>query len=225
MRVLQLAPLCRRLRERIEEGLVSLDESVDLLVDASYLVFVKAQWLIPQSLPFEEEEVEDDWSEATENFEDSPPLLDGEELAGITGEVERLLKHSQLMFTRGYTAPIDEVGQIDTAAIEVSELAEAMDALVAQMGPRERTVKIIRRNFSDHMRWFWKQVTRLASRYKVLRFSLFRSSNAQDSVLNFLVLLELVKRRRIFARQPNVFGDIMFSTKRDVIDRVQDDGP
>ena len=129
------------------------------------------------------------------------------------------------MFTRGYTAPIDEVGQIDTAAIEVSELAEAMDALVAQMGPRERTVKIIRRNFSDHMRWFWKQVTRLASRYKVLRFSLFRSSNAQDSVLNFLVLLELVKRRRIFARQPNVFGDIMFSTKRDVIDRVQDDGP
>ena len=75
MRVLQLAPLCRRLRERIEEGLVSLDESVDLLVDASYLVFVKAQWLIPQSLPFEEEEVEDDWSETLRTLKTVLPFL------------------------------------------------------------------------------------------------------------------------------------------------------
>lgn len=44
------------------------------------------------------------------------------------------------------------------------------------------------------------------------------SSNRPDSILNFLVLLELVKRRRVFAKQPEVFGDIIFSTKRDVVE-------
>ncbi|MGI6620108.1 MAG: hypothetical protein ACOX35_01465 [Bacillota bacterium] len=224
MSVLQLAPLCRRLRERIEEGLVGLDESVDLLVDASFLVFAKAQWLIPQSTPFEDEETEQDWAEVGEDFEDSPPILNEEELTEVTGKVQALLQHSQFMFTRGHTASIDEVGLIETAAIEASELAQAMETLMARLGPRERTVKIIRRNFADHMRWFWRQVTRLGSRYKVLRFSLFRSSNIQDSVLNFLVLLELVKRRRISARQPKMFGDIMFSTKRDTITEAHDGG-
>lgn len=224
MSVLQLAPLCRRLREQIEEGAVPLDESVDLIVDAAFLIFAKTQWLLPQSMPTEEERVEDNWADAAEEYEDTVPLLEVDELEQITGVVERLLQESQFVFTRRHTASIDEVGQIETAAIETSDLVEAMEILMAEMGPRERTVKIVRRNFSDHMRWFWKQVTQLASRYKVLRFSLFRSSRAQDSVLNFLVLLELVKRRRILARQPVLFGDIMFSTRRDIITRVGEHG-
>lgn len=222
MSVLQLAPLCRRLREQIEEGAVSLDESVDLVVDASFLIFAKTQWLLPQSMPVEEEELVDDWCEEAEVFEETPPLLEPAELEQVTGVIEALLQKSRFEFTRGYTAPIDQLGQIETAAIAATELVEAMETLLAEMGPRERTVKIIRRNFADHMRWFWRQVTRLASRYKVLRFSLFRSSRAQDSVLSFLVLLELVKRRRVFAMQPRLFGDIMFSTRRDILTGIGD---
>ena len=135
MSVLQLAPLCRRLRERIEEGLVGLDESVDLLVDASFLVFAKAQWLIPQSTPFEDEETEQDWAEVGEDFEDSPPILNEEERRK-SRKVQALLQHSQFMFTRGHTASIDEVGLIETAAIEASELAQAMETLMARLGPR-----------------------------------------------------------------------------------------
>ncbi len=222
MRVLQLTPLCRRFREQVEEGRVPLDDSVSLLVDASFLVFAKAQWLLPQSTVIADEGIEEEWIEQTDEFQETPPLLDEPEFSAATGVVDGMLQRSRLLFGRGYTTPIDEVGHIETAAIEALELVEAMESLLAGMKPRERTVMVLRRNFSDHMKWFWKEVTRLASRYTVLRFSLFMSSQPQDSVLNFLVLLELVKRRRLFARQRDIFGDILFSTKRDTMAKLHE---
>jgi len=206
----------------VEERRILLDDSVSLLVDASSLVLAKVKWLLPQSTIIEDECVEEELPDESAEYDEALRLMEEFEFDVATGIVDGLIQKSEALYTRGYVTPIEETGYVETAAIEASELLEIMKSLRHQMKPREKTVVVLRRNFSEHMVWFWKEVTKLSSKYVVLRFSLFISSSRQDSVLNFLVLLELVKRRRVFARQPEVFGDIMFSTKRDVIARIQD---
>lgn len=219
MAVLQLTPLCRRLREEVEGGLMFLDDSVSLLVDASFLVLAKVQWLLPQSAMADPEQAEeepvDDSLEYKENLE---RCLEEGQFVSAVENTGRLMEQSLSIFSRGFVTQIEGAGHVETAAIEVADLFGIMESLKDRIKPRERTVVVLKRNFSDHMRWFWREVNKLASRYTVLRFSLFMSSNRPDSILNFLVLLELVKRRRVFAKQPEVFGDIIFSTKRDVVE-------
>jgi chromatin segregation and condensation protein Rec8/ScpA/Scc1 (kleisin family) len=38
-----------------------------------------------------------------------------------------------------------------------------------------------------------------------------------ESILNFLAFLELIKRRRLYARQRSLFGEIVFSTDKNRI--------
>ncbi|HHY18151.1 MAG TPA: hypothetical protein GX524_08735 [Firmicutes bacterium] len=222
MAVLQLTPLCRRLREEVEGGQVLLEDSVGLLEDASFLVLAKIQWLLPQSTIGQPELAGEELpDESLEYEEDLFQLLEESEFTSAVENIAGLMRQSQAAYSRGYVTPIEGTSQAETAAIDVVDLFDIMESLKGRIKAGERKVVVLKRNFSDHMRWFWKEITRLTSRYAVLRFSLFVSSSKQDSILNFLVLLELVKRRRVFAKQLEVFGDIVFSTRRDVVGRME----
>ncbi len=218
MAVLQLTPLCRRLREDVEGGRMFLDDSVSLLVDASFLVLAKVQWLLPRSAMADSEQAEEELADNSLEYEENRErCLEESRFLSAVESTRRLMQQSQLIFSRGVITQIEGAGHVETAAVEAAELFEIMESLKGRIKPRERTVVVLKRNFSDHMRWFWREVNKLVSQYTVLRFSLFMNSDRPDLILNFLVLLELVKRRRVFARQPEVFGDIIFSTKRDVV--------
>lgn len=215
MSVLQLAPLCRALREQVESGSIVLDDSMDLLVDASFLVLAKVKWLLPQSQIQEEEscfeEVEEDLASQEETI---TTLLDEAEFMLAVDNINALIYSSQYMYVRGYVPRLGSLDHIEAAAIDVSELKECATKLMNSSEQARHSVLVIKRSFSEHLRWFWKEVTVLASEHNVLKFSLFANTTKQTCILNFLVLLELIKRRKVFAKQPEQFGEIVFTTKR-----------
>ena len=100
MAVLQLTPLCRRLREEVEGGLMFLDDSVSLLVDASFLVLAKVQWLLPQSAMADPEQAEeepvDDSLEYEENLE---RCLEEGQFVSAVENTGRLMEQSCLLYT------------------------------------------------------------------------------------------------------------------------------
>ncbi|MBP8614129.1 MAG: hypothetical protein KBI40_04655 [Firmicutes bacterium] len=215
MSVLQLAPLCRTLREQVENGAIMLDDSVDLLVDASFLVLAKVKWLLPQSKVQEHESCLQEIDEDSIVQEESVPvLLDEEEFMLAIEEISDLMLSSEYMYDRGYVSCLADSHRIETAAIDVSELTEVALRLLSDREQPRHSVLVLKRSFSEHLRWFWKEVTKLASQHNILSFSLFADTTKQACILNFLVLLELIKRRKVFAKQPEEFGDIVFTTKR-----------
>lgn len=218
--MLQLAPLCKNLRQQIQRKQIPLDDSIPLMVDASFLVLTKVQYLLPVHETVEDETKEENQMKTGELLEKEIALLDEFEFATTVSVIGDLVHNSALSYRRGCKSFLQMQTCTEVTAIETQELACTMSLLIDRMVPRKRSVVVLKRNFSEHLKWFWKEVTRLASEYVVLRFSLFVSSSAQDSVLNFLVLLELVKRRRLFAKQPDIFGDIIFSTKRKPLSKL-----
>lgn len=188
---------------------------MDLLVDASFLVLAKVKWLLPQSQIQEEEpsfeEIEEDLAAQEETI---TALLDEVEFRSAVENIDALIYSSQYMYVRGYVPRLGSLDHIEAAAIDVSELKEIATKLMNSSEQAGHSVLVIKRSFSEHLRWFWKEVTVLASEHNVLKFSLFPNTTKQTCILNFLVLLELIKRRKVFAKQPEQFGDIVFTTKR-----------
>jgi chromatin segregation and condensation protein Rec8/ScpA/Scc1 (kleisin family) len=46
-----------------------------------------------------------------------------------------------------------------------------------------------------------------------------------EAILNFLAFLELVRRRRLYARQRSLFGEILFSPdRREIVDEEVESG-
>ncbi len=214
MAILQLSPLFRSLREQVETDDVMLDDAVELMVDACFLIMAKVKWLLPQS---EIAEQEADVQEAAQDSgiveEAVVPLLDQSRFLAAVSNVESLMLDSQYAYLRGNTQGFYGSSQIETAAIDPLELLDCARRLKDQVDQGEQAVVTVRKSFAEHLNWFWRTIANLGSQYKVVRFSLFTRGEKRESILNFLVLLELIKRRKVFAKQPEPFGDIIFATK------------
>lgn len=221
--ILQLGPLMRCFRQRVEsqETEMKLEDSVRTLAYASELVLMKLRWLLPSAKMEEEPEDEALQDAAEMTVATAVTVMDLWEVAAAARAVEDRMKASARTFTRGY-APSHEYGRrLEIARIEPADLELAMRAVEARTGPKERTLVVPRWSFVTHLRDFWREVRRLSARGMVMRFSRFLGATKQEAILNFLAFLELIKRRRLFARQLTLFGDIEFSTSKD---RVGEEG-
>lgn len=226
MELLKLRPLVCYLRRQVERGEIPLEESVRKLAYASELVAAKLRFLLPGSLPgVEGPDQENSAADAVEYAEDSAgpealsaPLLDKDQLQRASRLIADLIESGSRYHWRGLVSLPGEgqsaFYQVSTVStIDPAELAQVLRELEKKRASGPKLV-VSRWNFIAHLRNFWRQVRQLASRHMVLRFSVISGKTRAEKILSFLALLELVKRRRILARQAEVFGDIIFSIHR-----------
>jgi chromatin segregation and condensation protein Rec8/ScpA/Scc1 (kleisin family) len=125
------------------------------------------------------------------------------------------------MFPRGYAPAYEGGRRLEIVNLDPSDLKAAMLLVDTRNDGASRTYVVSRWSFVTHLRDFWREVRRLTSKGAILRFSRFLGQTRQEAIMNFLAFLELVKRRRLFARQKALFGDIEFSTTKEVVDQEE----
>jgi len=215
--ILRLAPLFRIFRGQVEASEIPLETSVRTLAKASDLVVAKIRWLLPsqtQEAPdMEDEGMGDVSGEVGATY---VPAMEPGELAKATDYMKMLLGDSARKYPRGATSLMSAPTTVITS-IDARELRAAMRLVVAKSEPIRRTLVIPKWNFVAHLRSFWSEVRRLAGKGALLRFSRFLGRDKKEAIQNFLAFLELIKRRRLFARQTGPFGEIVFGTYRESV--------
>lgn len=221
LNILPLSPLFRRFRQKVESGEIPLEESVRTLAYASELVVLKLRWLLPATrLPGEQEE------EAEEIIPDgaliaatATPPMERWEVDAAARAIAESMRGASRMFARGHTPTYEGGRKLVVVSIDPEDLRKALIAAERRTGSAHRVLVVPRFNFVAHLRSFWQEVRRLTARGAVLRFSRFLGKTKQEAILNFLAFLELVKRRRLYARQKEVFGEIEFGTTPETVNR------
>jgi len=223
--ILELGPLCRLFREKVEESFYPLEESFCLLEDLCDLTLSKSFWLLPSPggdveaasgfIEEEEDEANSD-GEGQDRCTLGVPIMGQDEMERGREELKRLLEESSLRFPRGFVFSGEGVFE-SVEAIDPCALNQVMQELIRRSARRERVVVVPKWNFLAHLRRFWREIRRLAAKRVVLRFSWFRGNEKREFIQNFLVFLELVKRGRVYARQEKMEEDIVFSTKREFL--------
>lgn len=210
--IIKLYPLCKALRDRIFGRQESLDESIKSMSIVSELIVKKLSFLLPsQKPPSPEEDAEFDI-----NDEEDPEYLvavslwQENDFERACQNIRLLLSAGALRFDRG--CPRLGVSKlVPVMGIAPMELRDAYLALKNKRGDAAKTVVVPKWNFLAHLRRFWREIRSLASKGRALKLSDFFGKGKSDYIMNFLALLELVKRNRVFARQDDTFGEIVFS--------------
>ncbi len=221
--MLQLFPLIRQFRAEVERGQVPLETSAKTLAYASELVAFKLKCLLPnaQDLVTQEDAGEACVDEALATL---VPVMEPWEIGLAVGWMSRAFVSSDKMRSRGATM-IAGTPEAIVVRLDPAEIAAAMRLVAARSGPKKIALTVPKFSFVSHLRSFWSEVRRLAGQGVILRFSRFLGKSKSEAVLNFLAFLELVRRRRVFARQRGAFGDIVFSTAKEKVieyEEVQD---
>ena len=218
--ILKLAPLFRIFRGQVESSELSLETSVKTLARASDLVVMKIRWLLP-SLTQEDPAAQDEELGDITGMVGATyvPAMEPWELSEARDSIRDLLGKSARKYPRGAASLMGSPKTI-VVSVDPRELRDAMRLVVAKSEPVRRTLVIPKWNFVAHLRSFWSEVRRLAGKGALLNFSRFLGRNKTEAIQNFLAFLELIKRRRVFARQTGPFGEIVFGTDRD---RVADE--
>lgn len=207
--MIKLFPMFRIFRCKVEEHEVPLEESVPRLVDAAYLVWAKARMLVPAvDAPEEEEE-----SELIAEEIEIEPVMDLAKAREIARVIEDRIRLYSVRFGRGMPYVPPASGDPDSYSIDVSKLRSIMDEFLRERAPRKIDIPVVKIDFLAHVRWFWREVRRMASEKMVIAFSRFPWRSRKDEVLSFLALMELIRRHRVKAWQEEMPGDILFSTR------------
>lgn len=213
--ILKLAPLFRIFRGQVEASELPLEKSVKTLAQASDLVVTKIRWLLPSQVKedpaLEDEELGDITGMVSATY---VPAMEPWELHEATENLKALLGDAARRYPRGATSLMGAPTTIVTS-VDPRELREAMRLVAAKSEPVRRTLVIPKWNFVAHLRSFWSEVRRLAGKGVLLSFSRFLGKDKKEAIQNFLAFLELIKRRRVFARQTGPFGEIVFGTDQD----------
>jgi chromatin segregation and condensation protein Rec8/ScpA/Scc1 (kleisin family) len=128
-------------------------------------------------------------------------------------------------FTRGHAPAFLGGRQLLVVNVDPGEVSDALSAMERRAGSANRVLMVPRLSFVTHLRDFWREVRRLTASGAILRFSRFLGKTRQEAILNFLAFLELIKRRRLYARQKELFGDIEFGAAHDTVSREDNTEP
>lgn len=214
--VLKLFPLFKRLRQDIYKGELPLEDAVRQVACAADLVVAKLDFLLP-ALAKEESVTTDPGDEPIgEEYPGSDPVMEEPEVVIASANLRMLFEQSSCAFPPGQ--PGEAVRDIELVTLDASGLRQAYLETCLRTNPARRTLVIPKRNFALYLKEFWRRIAQSAGQGAVLRFSRFLGRTKSEAILSFLSFLELVKRRRVFARQEALFEDIYFSTKRDPVE-------
>jgi chromatin segregation and condensation protein Rec8/ScpA/Scc1 (kleisin family) len=214
--ILKLAPLFRIFRGQVESSEISLETSAKTLASASNLVVMKIRWLLPsqtQEDPIEDEEPGDITGMVGATY---VSVMEPWELSLAKSSLADLLGKGVRKYPRGATSLMGPPKTV-VVTVDPRELREAMRMVIAKSEPVRRTLVIPKWNFVAHVRSFWSEIRRLSGKGVLLRFSRFLGGDKREAIQNFLAFLELIRRRRVFARQTGPFSEIVFGTDRESV--------
>ncbi|MGI6642740.1 MAG: hypothetical protein ACOX3V_01770 [Bacillota bacterium] len=222
--MLHLSSLIRRFRVEVESGQVPLETSAKTLSYASELVAFKLKCLLPSA---RDAALDDEVQEygVDETATTLIPVMEPWELSQAVRWMTRAFSVSDKMLSRGATMLAGASPEAIVVSLDAAELVAAMGPMLARSRRSSVTLAVPRFSFLSHLRSFWSEIRRLTRQGVVLRFSRFLGKSKSEAVLNFLAFLELVRRRRVFARQIDSLGDIVFSTAKEKVieyEEVQD---
>jgi len=181
---------------------LDLDQAGEFLVMASRLMQIKSRSLLPREDPFEDEELDP-------RFELVQMLLEYRKFKEVSENLRSRAEHWALRFPPGRQperpgVPLDEVPLAD---VSVLDLTLAFHEVMKDIGDGRPTEIIYDDTpIETHME---EIVTRLSKTRRLPFFELFSGTTKRPRIAGiFLALLELIKQRRVRARQDRPFGRI-----------------
>jgi segregation and condensation protein A len=192
---------------------LDLDQAGEFLVMASRLMQIKSRSLLPREDPLEDEDLDP-------RFELVQMLLEYRKYKEVSENLRSRAEHWALRFPPGRQpekpgVPLDEVPLEDVSVID---LALAFNEVMRDIGDGRPTEIIYDDTpIETHME---EIVTRLSTIKRLPFADLFTNTCDRPRIAGiFLALLELIRQRRVRARQDRPFGRI------DVEFRPRPDGP
>lgn len=188
--------------EKLKQG--RIEHLMDFLVVAARLVLIKSRALLPQTpiLPTTDEE-EEDPAEALvrqlrlyKQFKESANWLKAREAAGLRTYLR--------------VAPPPKLdGRLDLSGVTIHTLAKAFREALARIEHAENSVSLVRPRritIEDQI----KKLRHRLSSEKASRFDdlLSEQPSQLEVAVTLLAVLELIKRREVNVRQPELFGPI-----------------
>jgi len=203
-------PIARITEQYVQyvELLKDLDPNLagDFLVVAATLMEIKTRMLLPTPPP---EEAGPEGFEIDPRTELVRQLLEYKAFKDAAGELKSAADLQAMMFPRPQANP-DDGGEVelDLEDVQVWDLLDAFDRLMAAIGAQARPHEIIHDDTPIELHAA-DILDRLERDGAMLFQKIFAGRISRDEIVGlFLALLELIRRRRIFATQETNFGQI-----------------
>lgn len=181
---------------------LDLDIAGEWLVMAATLTEIKSRMLLPKEVsPSSEEDQTDPRLELVER------LIEYERIKSAADIFREHETQRSKVFARGTEIDIDLKPRISLEGITTDDLLHALQAILSDMGEEEVTT-IQRRKVSLRLRIqeLWNKINKSG---QLMFHNLFEDDRDRvDVVITFLALLELLKMRRIKAKQKTTFAEI-----------------
>lgn len=183
---------------------IDADSLADFLVIAARLIFIKSRALLPRppAIPGDEEEEEDPGEQLARQLREYKRYKEVAKQLGLMDE-ERLRSFVRI-------APPPKIpSKIDLEGVTLERLLAAVREALALAPPGLPVDEMISRftiTIGDRV----SHILKLTASGERLTFSsLLEDAHSRiEIIVTFLALLELLKRRRIFVRQDEMFGEI-----------------
>ncbi len=179
---------------------LDLDVAGEFLVMAATLMYIKSKMLLPRELvSIEENEEEDPRAELIE------ALLEYKRYKKAAGHLGELASHRREIFDRGENSIVADEDKVFEA--DLFSLIAAFRQVLNEAG-KDSFAEITRSSVTVKEKI--GELLSLIRERKDFTFSeLFRNvASILEAIVSFLAVLELIKQKKIFARQSKLFGEI-----------------
>jgi len=189
---------------------LDLEIASEFLVIAALLLSIKSRMLLPKQLTQGEEEIEED-----PRLELTKKLIEYKKYKEISTKLEQRLTFYQEIFTRPCVFEKEETNLVEC------DLFELVLALQKILKEKEGRIEILLEDTSVEQKMDWLEKLLLARQGKIAFFSLFKDvTQKTEVVITFLAILELIRLKKIYARQHRLFSEIWIYRNETLIQTI-----
>ncbi len=184
--------------------LLDLDIAGEFLVMAATLMQVKSRMLLP---PEEQEELEE--AEEDPRTELVQRLLEYQKFKQAASRLEDMeVERAELFSRMPSVTELDRKGDDESFEANLFDLISAFSGVLASV-PRQTFQQIIADEFTVE-----EKMSRILEHFQARSQAYFRElfediMNRPEMVCTFLALLELIRKKEVIIRQPELFGEIL----------------
>ena len=179
---------------------LDLDVAGEFLVMAATLIHIKSKMLLPKEVGSAEENEEDD-----PRAELIEALLEYKRYKQAAEHLGELAGHRREIFDRGETIPISD--EDETLEADLFSLIAAFRKVLNEVG--KGSFREITRSSLTVKEKIGELLSLISERKEFAFSELFRNvASKLEAIVSFLAVLELIKQKKIFARQSKLFGEI-----------------
>ena len=218
---------CISFRKKMEEGKAELGETFEFLAKMSSALLARIRSLLPARVSEPEEDSAEASvrevcvSVASAGAGPGDPAM----IARATRVIEECIDKASALYPRGTSGTVSGNGSAGGErqpqppvepglGISALDLARMWFSVKSRADARTKTVLVPKMSFVVHLRRMWRAVLMAAKTGVRVKFSVFAAGHPKwMKVMDFLALLELVRRGRILVWQDGNLGEIEFTAR------------